>query len=125
MERDLLVLRLHLLEESPHVGGRDVPVRLAQLSREGVEPLRELAQPRRDLLRRGRVDRPGDSADVVVELTDVQRVARLRGEERLLNATQELVKRPQRLEPLGQANVVFVKKLDSLDGHFFPRFPTF
>ena len=121
VEGDLLVLRLHLLEEAAHVGGRDVAVGLAQLAAELVEPLGELAEARRDLLRRRRVDRAGRRAHVVVELAEVERVARLRGEERLLDATQELVERPQRLEPFGQANVVFVEKLDSLDGHLFFR----
>jgi hypothetical protein len=70
---------------------------------------------------------PGHRAHVLVELAEVERVAGLRLEERLLDAAQELVKRPERLEPLGQADVVFVEELDSLDGHRFtvPRFLPF
>ncbi len=123
MERDLLVLGLHLLEESPHVRRRDVAVGLAKLFRERVEAIGELANPGRDFLGRDRVDRSGDRTDVVVELAEVQGIARLGGEERLLDSTQKLVERPERLEPFGQANVVFVKKLDSLDGHRFSAVP--
>ena len=57
---DLLVLGLHLLEEAAHVGGRDVAVGVAELAAEGVEAVRELADARRDLLGRRRVDRAGD-----------------------------------------------------------------
>jgi hypothetical protein len=127
VERDLLVLRLDLLEESPDVRGRDVAVGVAQRPRHAVEPLGELADARRDLLGRRGVDLARDGADVVVQLAEVERVAGLRREERLLNAAEELVEGPQRLEPLGQANVVFVEELDSLDGHRFtvPRLQPF
>ena len=75
---DLLVLRLDLLEEAAHVGRRDVAVGLAQLAAERVEPVRELAEARRDLLGRRRVDRAGHRAHVVVEASEVERVRRLR-----------------------------------------------
>jgi hypothetical protein len=126
MKGDLFVLGLDLLEEPPHVGRRDVTVGVAQLAAEHVEPIGELAKTRRDFLGGGRVDRAGHRAHVVVEFSEVERVRRLRREERLLHPAEKLVKRPARLEPLGQANVVLVEKLDSLDGHrVVPRFRVF
>lgn len=88
-----------------------MPVRLAELLREDVEVLGQLPDARRDLLGRRRVDRARARPHVVVELSEVDCVARLRGEEGLLDPPEELLEGPQRLGPLGKANVVFVKKL--------------
>ena len=115
VKRDLFVLGPHLLEESAHEGGRDLPVYIAHLGGDGVQPRVEIPDQRFDGLGRSRVDLGGDGAHFVIERVEVQRVAGLGREERLVDAPEKLVESPKGLEPLRQADVVFVQKLDSLN----------
>ena len=68
------------------------------------------------------MDEVSRRAEVVVESSEVELRSGLRRKERFLNTAEELLERPERLEPLREADIVFAKLLSSIGNHE-GRFP--
>ncbi|MBK9964270.1 MAG: hypothetical protein IPP07_04935 [Holophagales bacterium] len=110
-QEELLVLRPHLLEEAPHPARGDLLVVRRERAVDDVEAPVELV----DLVHddRGGLDvqdrRHG--LDLVVQPLEVDLVAGRIAEEGLVDSLEELVKRPESLELLGQPRIGVVKSL--------------